>query len=135
MWKGFHPKTNLTRHKKVHLNGKFTCNRCFEHFGSETSLEEHASKVHSTSVNQPNNFFCETCGKEFGARRSLVRHQEVHTEKEIRCKELECTASFKTTRNLQDHQYTVHRNDTYSCDQCQKSFTNRAYLKLVVKVN
>ena len=57
MWKGFHPKTNLTRHKKVHLNGKFTCNRCFEHFGSETSLEEHASKVHSTSVNQPTKFF------------------------------------------------------------------------------
>ena len=54
MWKGFHPKTNLTRHKKVHLNGKFTC---FEHFGSEISLEEHASKVHSTSVNQPTKFF------------------------------------------------------------------------------
>ena len=30
--------------------------RCFEHFGSETSLEEHASKVHSTSLNQPNFF-------------------------------------------------------------------------------
>ena len=100
--KGFTQKTNLTRHKKVHLNGKFTCNRCFEHFGSEKSLEEHANKVHSTIVNQPNKFFCETCRKEFVARRSLVRHQEVNIEKEIKCKESEFTASFKTTRNLQD---------------------------------
>ena len=44
--KSFTQNTNLSRHKKVHLSGKFNCSQCSTKFSSERSLEKHNQNDH-----------------------------------------------------------------------------------------
>ena len=60
--KSFTLGTNLSRHKQVHVNGKFSCNNCFLKFSSQLSLDQHRRNVHGV-VENPSGFCCETCGK------------------------------------------------------------------------
>ena len=60
--KSFTLGTNLSRHKQVHVNGKFSCNNCFLKFSSQLSLDQHRRNVHGV-VENPSGFCCEICGK------------------------------------------------------------------------
>ena len=70
--------TNLSRNKKVHRNGDFTCSNCSLKFSSEKSLEEHRRLIHLVSLASPESFCCETCGKEFRHKKNMLRHQNIH---------------------------------------------------------
>ena len=77
--KSFTLATNLSRHKKVHKNGDFTCSNCSLKFSSGKSLEDHRRLVHFVSLASPESFCCETCGKEFTQKNNMLRHQNIHS--------------------------------------------------------
>ena len=64
--KSFSQATNLSRHKKVHITGKFECLSCFSKFSSQSSVDQHYQQiVHSVSISSPGSFCCDTCGNKF----------------------------------------------------------------------
>ena len=56
--KSFTLGTNLSRHKQVHVNGKFSCNNCFLKFSSQLSLDQHRRNVHGVHDEKPSGFCC-----------------------------------------------------------------------------
>ena len=97
--KSFTLGTNLSRHKQVHVNGKFSCNNCFLKFSSQLSLDQHRRTVHGVAEN-PSGFCCETCGKSYKQKKHMLRHQQSHTKQDHKCNT--CNSTFKTERNLTD---------------------------------
>ena len=63
--------TNLSRHKQVHVKGKYSCNICDLKFSSTVSLEQHRRSIHAI-VETFSGFCCETCGKSFTEKKKLV---------------------------------------------------------------
>ena len=108
--KSFTLGTNLSRHKQVHVNGKFSCNNCFLKFSSQLSLDQHRRTVHGV-VENPSGFCCETCGKSYKQKKHMLRHQQSHTKQDHKCNT--CNSTFKTERNLTEHMDTSHSNKSY----------------------
>ena len=98
--KSFTLGTNLSRHKQVHVNGKFSCNNCFLKFSSQLSLDQHRRNVHGV-VENPSGFCCEICGKSYKQKKHMIRHQQSHTKQDHKCNT--CNSTFKTERNLTEH--------------------------------
>ena len=58
--KQFKTKSALTRHVKIHVEGKFVCDKCGKKFKSSWNRKYHEKQVHSSV-----RFACDTCGKSY----------------------------------------------------------------------
>ena len=67
--KQFKKKSLLTKHVKIHAEGKFVCDTCGKRFKSSWNRNFHQKQVHS-SVRFP----CDTCGKSYKMESSLRTH-------------------------------------------------------------
>ena len=95
--KSFTLATNLARHKKVHVSGKFSCSRCSSKFHTERSLGEHEQKLHGKPLITNQTYVCDICGKCLNAKSSLKQHVEIHLDQCFNCDI--CSATFKTERS------------------------------------
>ena len=124
--KSFTLSTNLSRHKQVHVNGKFSCNNCFLKFSSQLSLDQHRRNVHGVNDEKPSGFCCEICGKSYKDKKNLIRHQHSHSKQDHKCNA--CNSSFKTERILKEIIDKTHSTKAYYCDQCEKSYNCNDYM-------
>ena len=68
--KQFKTKSALTRHVKIHVEGKFVCDKCGKKFKSSWNRNYHEKQVHSEV-----RFPCDTCGKSYKMVSSLRAHK------------------------------------------------------------
>ena len=68
--KQFKKKSSLTRHVKIHVEGKFVCEKCGKKFKSSWNRNYHLKQVHSEV-----RFPCDTCGKSYKMESSLRAHK------------------------------------------------------------
>ena len=69
--KQFKKKSSLTRHVKIHVEGKFVCEKCGKKFKSSWNRNYHLKQVHSEV-----RFPCDTCGKSYKMESSLRSHMK-----------------------------------------------------------
>ena len=94
--KSFTLATNLARHKKVLVSGKFSCSRCSSKFHTERSLGEHEQKLHGKPLITNQTYVCDICGKCLNAKSSLKQHVKIHLDQCFNCDI--CSATFKTEK-------------------------------------
>ena len=92
---------------------------------STTELEdEHGD------VKIENNLTCESCGYTALRSNALTRHQNEmgHFSSRLRFKCKLCPFRTNTTKGMHDHDYTVHSEKTYQCDQCPLKYKRKCEL-------
>lgn len=132
------PETSL-------LNGKRTvqCNICKRQM-TESKLANHIRLLHvdkpeeetidNSNDNDPKRkkLRCEYCGKLYGTKYTYQQHIKTHTEGRPKCPECGSTfaSAFSLFRHRAKNHNLEHNYQTYSCDQCDKSFFSISELKL-----
>ena len=73
-------KKELKMHNQSKHTQRIKCDECDETFGKNCDLESHIEQSHD-SVNK---FECDKCGKNFVLQWRLKKHQDIHTNQNIR---------------------------------------------------
>ncbi|EAT46893.1 AAEL001924-PA, partial [Aedes aegypti] len=104
----FYKKTDLAKHREVHL--KSPCQFCDRKkpFGSYKKLKEHFRMIHEKQI-----FKCEQCASSFLGRREHENHIEKHRD--------------GTIDNCVEFALRLW-NDDFKCTVCDRSFYNETYL-------
>ncbi|XP_021699289.1 zinc finger protein 25 isoform X2 [Aedes aegypti] len=104
----FYKKTDLAKHREVHL--KSPCQFCDRKkpFGSYKKLKEHFRMIHEKQI-----FKCEQCASSFLGRREHENHIEKHRD--------------GTIDNCVEFALRLW-NDNFKCTVCDRSFYNETYL-------
>jgi len=135
--KVFPSKTDLLRHKNLHIKNKlFSCNICFKTFSKNYNLEIHRRKH---TGEKP--FLCDDCDSSFVRKYGLQRHQKIHTgEKKHVCNV--CDKAFARRDYLNKHSVThkAKRNiytgeKPFQCDVCDTSFARKDKLQRHQKIH
>ena len=122
------------------LEETFVGNQATDDKNQGTDDEEVEQESESTSATEledghgdvkiENKLTCESCG--FTALRSgaLTRHQTAmgHFSSRLRFKCKLCPFRTNTTKGMHDHDYTVHSEKTYQCDQCPLKYKRKCEL-------
>jgi KRAB domain-containing zinc finger protein len=115
---------NLKKHiESIHRGStKCSCTICGKVFRDSNVMKFHVRSVHE----KKKDYICEECGFPFYLRLALKAHlAKVHSiGTTYDCQE--CGKKFGKKTTLSLHTDTVHNGVKHQCDQCVKSFTQRA---------
>ena len=118
---------NLKKHvESIHRGStKCSCTICGKVFRDSNVMKFHVRSVHE----KKKDYICEECGFPFYLRLALKAHlAKVHSiGTTYDCQE--CGKKFGKKTTLSLHTDTVHNGVKHQCDQCVKSFTQRANLR------
>jgi hypothetical protein len=124
---------HMSRHEDREVDF-YQCNQCQNQFRKKEKLEQHMVKKHGGG------FQCETCGRKFPEQSILKEHKRVHTrERPHQCTECGATFSFQSTfishRKMHLREQGITEEEAkvklyYFCDICEKSYANKAGLRL-----
>jgi len=119
---------SLKKHfKKFHEVKQYSCELCEKSFHKHHLLRSHS--VEHTGDSFP--LKCNQCGKTFKYAMYLKRHERKH--KGYACEV--CKVTFEKWTDLQQHKASDHTPVTLTtveilpCDQCEKTFQNKVFLK------
>lgn len=122
--KKFKLKSSLKRHiRKKHDNAALHCSSCKITFNNNEDRKDHNINVHTKS------HICENCGKKLLSKQGLSFHRATQHGADLKEKKIcpypECSKVFIKARVFRDHlnQHAEHR--PYSCDKCEKTYSNR----------
>ena len=153
----FNTKKNLEKHiEVVHDKVRAKCDLCDEDFPTTQSCKQHKADVHGFDAP----FACTQCDKRFvlvgllnqhtrlghskRARKRRVVHgcqpkedkpvadtvEQEDGSKKYLCRHPGCSASFPSYAGLVRHDKIAHKGRRVPCDECEKSFTDSATLKI-----
>jgi len=130
---------NLGRHKmrkhkipisrqRIWDTGNFPCDICKKPTASQGNLNLHKQRKHG--VIKARN--CHFCRKGFQSTEELKEHKKRYYDGDnLKCPEVNCSTSFKITNKaaFMDHLNRHWGRMDYSCEECGKVFTVKAWLK------
>uniref|UniRef100_A0A182QPP6 C2H2-type domain-containing protein n=1 Tax=Anopheles farauti TaxID=69004 RepID=A0A182QPP6_9DIPT len=116
-------KSHKQFHDEVHRSSRHACSQCNKTYVHMRDLELHR-KVHDAERHH-----CTRCTVSFDTAKLLQEHKESkHTPKEKFACEL-CPLKFTLKGNLTKH-FLVHKaNQSFSCEECGKTFLRKNALK------
>ncbi|KAJ8978778.1 hypothetical protein NQ317_015502 [Molorchus minor] len=147
--KSFIVQSALRAHMRTHSQEKpYVCHICGKGFSHQANLKPHVA-THIDGLP----FECEECGERVRDRKGLLKHIRLH---HVDCKVEGCEFcqkfskdSEKTLRELQRRSWKcpycleefkyyptykkhvkIHNNESFSCNQCDKTYLNIAYLRI-----
>ena len=127
--KCFKRRPDVKRHINLHTGAKsYSCNLCFESFGTTGHLESHRVKVHALKKD----IICTACFESFKTKKELSQHMKNAHSLEVNTWSCElCNIKFDTKKEVQNHDKTVHgrKEGHNSCLFCDKVFSFRSDLK------
>ncbi|XP_040177043.1 zinc finger protein 70-like [Rana temporaria] len=155
--KHFSKASNLSNHQKIHATkNPFSCTKCGKQFASNSNLRRHQKKhegdmettefAHSEggegfankceqhpAIEKP--YQCSECGRCFIKRINLVKHQRLHTRKNLHyCQE--CGRYFMSRAYLLRHmEGHSKRRRPCSCSLCGKYFHNKLGLTIHQRIH
>ncbi|KAJ8919014.1 hypothetical protein NQ315_016919, partial [Exocentrus adspersus] len=154
-------KPILRSSMKIHLiqhTDRFVCSQCSHRFNSGATLKQHIITVHTNIKDH----VCEQCGKSFSSKTAMNVHLKTHRdERPYACKlcsftgrtsssiyihmatharEIHgceiCPKTFKSWRNLADHQRRVHSKlKKHECSYCDKKFVDNYMLQVHIRTH
>ena len=140
-------KEKATHIKVVHEGFK-GCDKCLDLFRSDAALEKHRSTHESIP--------CSECGVVYNGKHALHAHMmRAHDEMELVCdicskvlrnnalliehkndkhkyKDQSCKICFKKVSKMRENMLSLHTDDKqkpFQCEQCEKGFSSKKYLK------
>lgn len=121
---------SLNQHMKSHTC-LFHCDICNRSFGSYSGFMAH--KVMHDQTGAERGFECHVCHKKLLTKGSLVRHLTVaHSNRRpFTCDD--CNKSFKTKKDLKNHQIIHDSGKTLECSLCSFSTKRSMTMKLHMK--
>ena len=89
-----------------------------------------ATELEHSDVKIENKLTCESCGYTTLSSGDLTKHQTAmgHFSSRLRFKCKLCPFRTNTTKGMHDHDYTVHSEKTYQCDQCPLKYKRKCEL-------
>ncbi|KAM5141656.1 uncharacterized protein ACMZJ9_015370 [Mantella aurantiaca] len=155
--KRFSKVTNLSNHKKIHATkNPFSCAKCGKQFVSNSNLRRHQKKhdgdvettefsssecskrlidKHELCPPSEKPYSCTDCGRRFIKRINLVKHQRLHTRKNLHyCQE--CGKYFMSKAYLLRHiDGHSKKRRPCSCQLCGKCFHNKLDLTIHQRIH
>ncbi|CAH1118701.1 unnamed protein product [Phaedon cochleariae] len=137
--KRFPLKGNFDQHMKRHSGDKqYVCHICEKSFVSRSELKRHVS-LH-TNIRA---FSCEYCNQEYKTLRTLNIHlKRSHSIGDVKLPLKErkyvchiCPSQFYNKHKLTRHLYGHSGLKPFSCDSCDKKFTDKSYLSHHLQVS
>ncbi|KAM3968988.1 uncharacterized protein ACR2FA_002923 [Aphomia sociella] len=121
--KGFHKKSTLTEHIRIHGNRKeLTCELCGESYVCNRTLKEHL-RLHTGD--KP--YRCEICDEKFASSGRRLEHcKRKHGEKTESC--LVCDKKFSIRKEVNRHMKIVHKISDVSDTLLMKSDSQNFWL-------
>jgi len=118
---------NISRHKFVSREGRFSCEQCpysAKHF---SSIKSHVKEVHD----KIRDHVCNVCGYATTRKRSLLRHFDaVHKKGEKRFKCEHCPYSSAEKAKVKYHKASVHNiGEKFRCEKCNYASARKDELK------
>ena len=113
--------------QKVHKEiESYSCNICGYSTRWKQDLNAHINAVHETLKKC---YSCDSCDKKYSSNKILKVHiRDAHVKiGRFECES--CNSSFTCGSNLTRHVKIAHFGHKYSCQKCEKSYTNNKTFK------
>ena len=146
--KSFKTSALMRQHvRRIHTGKKpFSCSYCTESFRIVTELKEHLpahiEEILANNLNQHMTIAhgaahnkCFVCNMAFTEAESLKNHISLFHKGEKPYKCFECTSSFSSLLDMQQHLEGHNKEKPYGCSECTESFSKFEHLKEHIKVH
>ena len=131
--KKFNSYKQLTDHRVIHKEHRFTCDSCKTTFYYESELKKHIRVHHMPGLRKK--YPCDYCTKMFLNPSTLTKHISVsHFDNRYPC--FVCQTSFTSLKRLRSHKVAEHgvperssSGKVKKCEECGKLFVDKIFLQ------
>lgn len=124
--KGFTHKYKLQQHSKIHAEACLKCSypNCEKVFRVRRNRRKHEQQIHEGHKKFMST--CGVCSKKFETRDEMLAHKSWHKPEDFP----KCRICFErlSSRALRELHERRHRNETFTCNFCDKKFEHQAAL-------